>query len=219
MSGESAPVYRRTHRFNGEPDVRFASRFGPMGIWISYRDWFFVQGVGPAKHEWGYGKCRIGTSTVDLRADVVPDPAGGYAIESLRGDRYFAPKHGWQTVHSERLTKKQIAYATPILAAEVNAAMAGVAPETIEACHRRGIELDIRSVREELAHRQREMGKAVEAAQAQYETIRALEREIGAGFTPVPAHLTAAEIDVDAAMREIDAFMAGERARALGGGS
>lgn len=198
----------RTHRtWFGPPELELETKFGRIGIWLSYRDQFWLQGIGegtygaPSKT---YGKLRIGSSCIDVFAYIDRDPSGRCTIDRVWGNRYFAPRDSWSTHSCDRLTRHQAATLAQQLTEIVAPAIASTPHEVIEACHRRSIEADIRDERSAMETDLRAVRAAVANAQAHYDTIRELERSIGLPASPVPAHLAPTDHDVDAALDDLD---------------
>ncbi|MCC6315995.1 MAG: hypothetical protein IT337_18500 [Thermomicrobiales bacterium] len=221
LQSEGVGMSHRVHRCRTDHDVGLDTKFGPMGIWLSYRDEFYLAPTGPAAHEsyHGYGRLRIGTSTVDAYATIEPDGCGGYRIAKLWGTRYFAPRLSWQTHHSEPMTRKQVATMTAALEPVVMHALSTVTAEQIAACHRRSLILDIASERSALTYDLEAVRREVEKAQGHYDAIRAMERDLGLPASPVPRWLEPADADLDAALADIDRLdaLSSHRLRAIGG--
>ena len=206
-----SPTVRRTHRtYLGGPDVSIETTFGPIGIWLSYRDQFWLQGIGDGRYGSSYlptkqhGCLRLGTSCIDVYAYVEPDGTGVYRIASLWGNRYFAPRHDLENYRSDRLTRHQVAELTTRLTAVISPVLASVSPDLIHACHRRSIEADIRDERAAMDYDLRTMRAEIAKAQAHYDALRVLERSIGAVPTAPPEHLDESPVDLDRALADID---------------
>lgn len=214
LSDSSSP--RRTHRtFHGGPDVSIETTLGPVGIWLSYRDQFWLQGIGEGRYGSSHmptkqhGCLRLGGSCIDVYAYVEPDGAGGYRVASLWGNRYFAPRHEIENYRSDRLTRHQVAELTTRLTAVISPVLAAVSPDLIDACHRRSIEADIRDERAAMDYDLRTIRAEISKAQAHYDALRALERSIGAIPTAAPDHLDESAEDLDASLRDVDRLAIG----------